>query len=485
MGVTEPTASLTSPEYTIESTVSKTLAATTTTTLIASATTTAQHSSIAENTTSSPKHTEPTHSETLTPSTTDASSAVDSSTTAHDTTTAAATSPPAETTTTTTTTLTTIATSAPPSTTTTVPETTTTTTTVPTTTDTTTIETTTIATTTTSTTTTTTTTTTSSPIVSPFTSHHPIRTSVSVSKPDTTTEAVPTSSSDAALKPSDSSSEGGTNKTGITIGVAIGSVVVAAGIGVWIFRKWKLSPSRQFKTKIRSSVGGSIVPNRADDNPDDYEMYSDIFRPAVHDSGFPGVVAASSMAGSSPQMQHVHYEQQPYDDHEQQMTPSQQQHVSLSATSTVPDYGQYRQQGQERWVDDGYGYDAVVNEAIIGSSGGPYYPPTYASQDNGGPNDHFLRELRELSNTYNSTVGGAKQTVGNALGNEHLAGTGAQQKAQAEAKQSAQNAQTHAEGFGDNVKGAAQKAVGGATNDHSMEARGHGNSALGDVKRNV
>ncbi|KAF9941954.1 hypothetical protein BGZ67_003525 [Mortierella alpina] len=247
----------------------------------------------------------------------------------------------------------------------------------------------------------------------------------------------------------------------------------------------RFGPSRQFKTKIRSSVGGSIVPNRADDNPDDYEMYSDIFRPAVHDSGFPGVVAASSMAGSSPQMQHVHYEQQPYDDHEQQMTPSQQQHVSLSATSTVPDYGQYRQQGQERWVDDGYGYDAVVNEAIIGSSGGPYYPPTYASQDNGGPNDHFLRELRELSNTYNSTVGGAKQTVGNALGNEHLAGTGAQQKAQAEAKQSAQNAQTHAEGFGDNVKGAAQKAVGGVTNDHSMEARGHGNSALGDVKRNV
>ncbi|KAF9567898.1 hypothetical protein EC968_003134 [Mortierella alpina] len=90
-----------------------------------------------------------------------------------------------------------------------------------------------------------------------------------------------------------------------------------------------------------------------------------------------------------------------------------------------------------------------------------------------------------LSNTYNSTMGGAKQTVGNALGNESLAGSGAQQKGEAEARRTAQNAQTHAEGMGDSMKGAAQKAVGGATNDHSMEAKGHGNSALGDVKRNV
>lgn len=216
-----------------------------------------------------------------------------------------------------------------------------------------------------------------------------------MSKTDPATEPVPTSSSDTALKPSGSSSEGDTNKTGITIGVAIGSVVVAAAIGVWIFRKWKLSPSRQFKSKIRSSVGGSIGASRADDNPDDYEMYSDLFRPPVHDSGFPAIAAASSMAGSSPQMQHMHYEQQPYEEHSQQLSPTQQQHMSLSATSTVPDYSQYRQQGQERWVDDGYGYDAVVNEAIMGTTGGPYHPPTYASQDNGAPNDHFLRELRE------------------------------------------------------------------------------------------
>lgn len=90
-----------------------------------------------------------------------------------------------------------------------------------------------------------------------------------------------------------------------------------------------------------------------------------------------------------------------------------------------------------------------------------------------------------LSNTYNSTVGGAKETVGRAVGNESLAGSGAAQKAEAQANQRAQEAQTKAKGVAHNIEGAAQKAVGGATNDHSLEARGHGNSALGDVQRNV
>ena len=90
-----------------------------------------------------------------------------------------------------------------------------------------------------------------------------------------------------------------------------------------------------------------------------------------------------------------------------------------------------------------------------------------------------------LSNTYNSTVGGAKETVGRTIGNESLAGAGATQKAQAQAQQRNLEAQNQAKGVTHNIQGAAQKAVGGATNDHTMEARGHGNSALGDVQRNV
>jgi uncharacterized protein YjbJ (UPF0337 family) len=90
-----------------------------------------------------------------------------------------------------------------------------------------------------------------------------------------------------------------------------------------------------------------------------------------------------------------------------------------------------------------------------------------------------------LSNTYNSAMGGAKETVGRVVGSENLASSGAAQKAEAQTRTSNQEAQTHAKGVGHNIQGAAQKAVGSATDDPTMEARGHGNSALGDVQRNV
>ncbi|KAG0298339.1 hypothetical protein BGZ97_004056 [Linnemannia gamsii] len=35
-----------------------------------------------------------------------------------------------------------------------------------------------------------------------------------------------------------------------TAGIVVGSIVVAAAIGIWVFRKWKLSPSRDFQRKI-------------------------------------------------------------------------------------------------------------------------------------------------------------------------------------------------------------------------------------------
>ncbi|KAG9320293.1 hypothetical protein KVV02_008059 [Mortierella alpina] len=49
-----------------------------------------------------------------------------------------------------------------------------------------------------------------------------------------------------APKPSDDSG----NKLA-TAGIVVASVVVAAAIGIWVFRKWKLSPSRDFQSKIR------------------------------------------------------------------------------------------------------------------------------------------------------------------------------------------------------------------------------------------
>ncbi|KAF9970924.1 hypothetical protein BGZ73_006204 [Actinomortierella ambigua] len=36
-----------------------------------------------------------------------------------------------------------------------------------------------------------------------------------------------------------------------TVAIVVGAVIIAAAIGIWVFRKWKLSPSRDFQSKIR------------------------------------------------------------------------------------------------------------------------------------------------------------------------------------------------------------------------------------------
>ncbi|KAF9128475.1 hypothetical protein BG015_004332 [Linnemannia schmuckeri] len=90
-----------------------------------------------------------------------------------------------------------------------------------------------------------------------------------------------------------------------------------------------------------------------------------------------------------------------------------------------------------------------------------------------------------LSNTYNSTVGGAKQTIGETIGNNSLAASGAQQKAQADAAQKAADAKTHTEGIGHKVQGNIQQNVGSLTGNTSMEARGHANEVRGDLERKV
>ncbi|KAG0252263.1 hypothetical protein DFQ27_008177 [Actinomortierella ambigua] len=90
-----------------------------------------------------------------------------------------------------------------------------------------------------------------------------------------------------------------------------------------------------------------------------------------------------------------------------------------------------------------------------------------------------------LSNTLNSYLGGAKQTVGETIGSTDLAASGAQQKAQADAAQKLADAKQHTEGTARKIQGELQQAVGSATNDPELKARGAGNEAIGEVQRNV
>ncbi|KAF9141018.1 hypothetical protein BG015_001425 [Linnemannia schmuckeri] len=90
-----------------------------------------------------------------------------------------------------------------------------------------------------------------------------------------------------------------------------------------------------------------------------------------------------------------------------------------------------------------------------------------------------------ISNTANSYLGGAKQTIGETIGNPDLAASGAAQKSQADAAQKAVDAKTHAEGIGHKVQGEVQQNVGSLTGNTSMEARGHANEVRGDLERKV
>ncbi|KAF9206613.1 hypothetical protein BGZ59_011597 [Podila verticillata] len=217
------------------------------------------------------------------------------------------------------------------------------------------------------------------------------------------------SQSTAGTKPSTlptAKNESGDNKTSITIGVVIAAILISAGIGVWVFRKWKLSPSRQFKSKIRSgSIGGgaaaAAIGSGHGDNPSEYNSYDNIFRPHPHESTVPMTMAGAaattgvSMMGGMPANE---YEYESYDYPSQPPMAHQyhQPHMSMSsAAGSVTDYGQYRYPPSTSSV--GYDPNVVAHSMAAhggGSPGSGHHLHGYGSQDY-SQNDQFLRELRE------------------------------------------------------------------------------------------
>ncbi|KAL1923961.1 uncharacterized protein VTP21DRAFT_6996 [Calcarisporiella thermophila] len=92
------------------------------------------------------------------------------------------------------------------------------------------------------------------PSLLPPSSHNPFSTFVPSTSASNSLDA-PLASTSASLVKHDGQNgeqkadDGGTVQF-MTIGIAVGCAVLAAGIGIYIFRKWKLSPSRSFKDKF-------------------------------------------------------------------------------------------------------------------------------------------------------------------------------------------------------------------------------------------
>lgn len=88
----------------------------------------------------------------------------------------------------------------------------------------------------------------------------------------------------------------------------------------------------------------------------------------------------------------------------------------------------------------------------------------------------------KLSNTANSYIGGAKQTVGEKLGYPDLAASGAEQKSKADAAAAAAAAQTRVEGASHKIQGQVEEKVGAVTGDTTLEARGRAHQVRGDIE---
>ncbi|KAG0246623.1 hypothetical protein B0O80DRAFT_495731 [Mortierella sp. GBAus27b] len=83
----------------------------------------------------------------------------------------------------------------------------------------------------------------------------------------------------------------------------------------------------------------------------------------------------------------------------------------------------------------------------------------------------------KVSNTANSYIGGAKQTVGEKLGYPDLAASGAEQKAQADAAAEAAAAKTRMEGTTHTLQGQVEQKVGEVTGDTALQAKGKAHEA--------
>ncbi|KAF8928300.1 hypothetical protein EDD21DRAFT_360896 [Dissophora ornata] len=91
----------------------------------------------------------------------------------------------------------------------------------------------------------------------------------------------------------------------------------------------------------------------------------------------------------------------------------------------------------------------------------------------------------KISNAFHSAVGGAKESLGKAIGSEQLAAQGAAERATAETRSAVSHAQQQTQGAVDNLAGHAKSTFGAATGNKSMEAEGHAQSAAGDIRKTV
>ncbi|KAI7818925.1 hypothetical protein BC939DRAFT_461458 [Gamsiella multidivaricata] len=96
-----------------------------------------------------------------------------------------------------------------------------------------------------------------------------------------------------------------------------------------------------------------------------------------------------------------------------------------------------------------------------------------------------MSNIDKITNTASSYIGGAKQTIGETIGNADLAAAGAHQKAHADTSLKIAEAKLQAENLGHSIESNIQKNAGSPAEDKSLEANGRASIALGSTGHNV
>ncbi|KAF9920303.1 Methyltransferase-like protein 7B [Linnemannia zychae] len=218
----------------------------------------------------------------------------------------------------------------------------------------------------------------------------------------TATTASLTATPTATTPASSGKTETGTtsNNKLATAGIVVAAVVVAVAIGIWVFRKWKLSPSRDFQSKIR---GDEYTDN---DYPRSYE--NDTVR--LHQMGDQ---PSEPAAIKSPYNANTAF---PQEDHYYDANYASKDHTGYNQSGGYNDYGRggapgYDQSGYDHGYNDrGYGHDGYNQSGSYGHDGysqggyggnqGGYNQSGYAPSQVGGGYQHGYDEYGRPLNDY-------------------------------------------------------------------------------------
>ncbi|KAF9143594.1 hypothetical protein BGX30_015254 [Mortierella sp. GBA39] len=229
---------------------------------------------------------------------------------------------------------------------------------------------------------------------------------ITTSRPLSSTTLSVTATATTSISPTPTQTpkdSGGSSTQLATAGIVVGAVVVAAAIGIWVFRKWKLSPSRDFQSKIRgddyadtdyprSYENDTVRLHHMNDQPAEpaaaKSPYSANTAFPVEDQYYDANYASKDQSGG--------YGQPGYNDYGRGAAPGYDQGGYDHGYTDHNNHNNYGHDGYAQSNAGGYGNDNYAQSQVGGGYGGSQggYAPSQVGggyQQHGGYDDYGRR----------------------------------------------------------------------------------------------